>query len=139
MKRYIKSSNTDDVFMLMGYWADVGPDTTGMDGDDFDCYGKFFAPDLATAKRELEIIKKKYPWIDGSDNSNIVHQVYVDNYNEYFDSEPQSESDIDMNPSAWGGVKYNVFSSLEALIEYLGWDRPRSSNYSEDDELPFTI
>ena len=143
MKRYIKSNSTqDDVFMFMDYYADIGPDTNGMDGDDFSCLGKFFAKDLATAKREFETLKQKYPWLkkDYRSTKYSVHSYYVDNYNEYFDRFPDSEDDIDMNPSAWGGAEYNVFPDLETLIKYLGLDKePYTGDYDEDDELPFTI
>lgn len=152
MKRYIKSDSgfgkDFDVFMLMGYSADVGPDTTGMDGDDFWCYGKFFAKDLATAKKELEQIKNKYPWLKSENmSSRYWHRdIYVDKYNEYFDKPlPESEDDIDMNPSAMGGVDYNAFPDLETLIEYEGMNDERKwrTGYSDDDDpyegLPFGL
>ena len=151
MKRYIKSDSgfgkDFDVFMLMGYSADTGPDTTGMDGDDFWCYGKFFAKDLATAKRELEQIKNKYPWLKSENMSTrYYHQdIYVDKYNEYFDKpDPEDEDDIDMNPSAMGGVDYNAFPDLETLIEYEGMNNERKwrTGYSDDDPyegLPFGL
>lgn len=139
MKKYIKSSSEKDfdIFMLMEYFADTGPDTTGMDGDEFYCLGKFYAPSLESAKRELA---SKYPWLKKQYFGYTCRSIYVDNYNEYFDQYPEDEGDIDMNPSAMGGVKYNIFSDLETLIKYLGLDKePYAGDYDEDDELPFTI
>lgn len=131
MKRYIKSSTSEDVFMLMNYSADTGPDTMGMEGDSFYCYGKFFAPSLESAKRDLERLKRTYPAL--KDRTGL----YVDSYNPHFDSDPMTEDDIDMNPSAWGGVDYNVFSDLETLVKYFGLTKPY---YSDDEvDLPFTI
>ena len=150
MKRYIKSNSgfgkDFDVFMLMGYSADTSPDTTGMDGDDFWCYGKFFAKDLATAKRELEQIKNKYPWLKSENmSSRCCHNdIYVDNYNEYFDSPTREVYDDYGNPA---DVDNNVFVNLEALIEYEGMNDERTwhwrINYIDDDAseetLPFDL
>lgn len=121
-----------DIFMLMGYQADFGPDTMGMEGDDFWCYGKFFARDLASAKAELAAIKSKYPWIEED-----VTQVYVSEYNEYFDSDTREEQDEYGNPY---DVDNNVFQDLETLVEYLGWnEQPYYYGKDEDnsDGLPF--
>lgn len=126
-----------DVFMLMEYSADIGPDTNGMDGDDFYCLGKFYAGSLEVAKKELEAIKEKYPWLNEMGSKYTARNIYVDEYNSYFDYQPEDEDDIDMNPSAMGGVRYNVFSDLETLIEYLGFDK-NSGDY-DDVELPFEI
>ena len=136
MKRYVKSNSEPyDVFMLMEYSADTGPDTTGMDGDEFYCLGKFFAPSLEEAKRELE---SKYPWLRKQYFGYTFRSIYVDKYNEYFDQYPEDENDIDMNPSAMGGVRYNIFSDLDTLIKYLGLDK--KSEYKDDDDgLPFEI
>ena len=132
MKRYIKSDSgfgkDFNVFMLMGYWADTGPDTAGMGGDEFNCYGKFFAKDLATAKNELKSLEAKYPWINDSQYNGT--QVYVDNYSEYFDSATREEQDEYSNPY---DVDNNVFQNLETLIEYLGWDKaPYSGDFDVD-------
>ena len=141
MNSYITcDSDSNEVFMLMEYTADIGPDTNGMDGDDFRCLGKFYAPSLAEAKSQLEVIKAKYPWLDNLSSKYTAVSIYVDEYNSYFDYQPEDEDDIDMNPSAMGGVKYNVFSDLETLIEYLDFDKSPYGNYNyEDDELPFSI
>lgn len=130
-----------DVFMLMEYSADIGPDTNGMDGDDFYCLGKFYADSLEAAKKELEAIKEKYPWLNEMGSKYTARNIYVDEYNSYFDYQPEDEDDIDMNPSAWGGAEYNVFPDLEALIEYLDFDKNPYGNYNNypDDELPFGI
>lgn len=120
-----------DIFMLMCYMPDLGPDTMGMEGDQFDCYGKFFAKDLPSAKRELETIKTKYPWID-----NFGGQIYVADYSEYYDSATREEQDEYGNPY---DVDNNVFYNLEALVEYLGWDE-QPYYYGKEDEsegLPF--
>jgi len=140
---YISSAtetDTSDVFMLMDYSADIGPDTNGMDGDEFYCLGKFYADSLQVAKQELEAIKEKYPWLKDMGSKYTARNIYVDKYNSYFDYQPEDEDDIDMNPSAWGGAEYNVFPDLEALIEYLDFDKNPYGNYNyEDDELPFNI
>lgn len=130
-----------DVFMLMEYSADIGPDTNGMDGDEFYCLGKFYADSLEAAKKELEAIKEKYPWLNEMGSKYTARSIYVDKYNSYFDYQPEDEDDIDMNPSAWGGAEYNVFPDLEALIEYLDFDKNPYGNYNNypDDELPFGI
>lgn len=149
MKRYIKFDSgfgkDFDVFMLMGYSADTGPDTTGMDGDDFWCYGKFFAKDLATAKRELEQIKNKYPWLKSENmSSRYYHRdIYVDNYNEYFDLPTREIEDDYGNPM---DVDNNVFADLETLIEYEGMNNENwwETGYSDFDDasestLPFEL
>lgn len=141
MKRYIKSDSgfgkDFDVFMLMGYSADTGPDTTGMDGDDFWCYGKFFAKDLATAKRELEQIKNKYPWLKSENmSSRYYHRdIYVDNYNAYFDSPTREIEDEYGNPM---DVDNNVFADLETLIEYEDMNNENwwETGYSDFDDAP---
>lgn len=145
--RYILSdediSTTNNVFMLMEYSADIGPDTSGPDGDEFYCLGKFYAPSLAEAKSEMKALKDRYPWLKKQTTKYTVRDIYVDNYNEYFDHFPEDEDDIDMNPSAYGGVEYNIFADLETLIEYLGlneqgryWDE---YDDEEDVELPFNL
>ena len=139
MKKYIKSSSGKDfdIFMLMGYWADFGPDTMGMDGDEFNCYGKFFAKDLTTAKNELKSIIAKYPWINDPEYDRT--QVYVSEYNEYFDSATREEQDEYGNPY---DLDNNVFQNLETLIDYLGWNEKPYYYGRDDDEdngLPFTI
>lgn len=129
MKRYVRASfsEPDDVYMLMRYYPDSGEN--GMSGDMYICQGKFFASSLPYAKHELEVLKKTCPRLQGN--------FYVTEYNDYFDPQPESEDDIDMNPSAWGGEEYNVFANLETLVHYLGLDGPA---YSDDaEELPFTI
>lgn len=147
--RYILSdediSATSDVFMLMEYSADIGPDTSGPEGDEFYCLGKFYAPSLSEAKSEMEALKNKYPWLkkDAMSSRYTVRDIYVDNYNEYFDHFPEDEDDIDMNPSAYGGVEYNVFADLETLIEYLSLNE-QGRYWNEDDdeedvELPFNL
>ena len=137
MKTYIKcSSDSNEVFMLMEYTADIGPDTNGMDGDEFYCLGKFYADSLQSAKQELEAIKEKYPWLKDMGSKYTAINIYVDKYNSYFDYQPEDEDDIDMNPSAMGGAQYNVFSDLDTLIEYLGFDK-NLEGHDDDVGLPF--
>lgn len=120
-----------DIFMLMGYTADTGPDTTGPDGDEFWCYGKFFAKDLASAKTELETIKTQCPWIEE------YSQVYISEYNEYFDSDTREEQDDYGNPY---DVDNNVFENLQALVDYLGWEEaPYYWGRDDSNDLPFSI
>ena len=88
-----------DIFMLMEYWADTGPDTMGMEGDRFYCLGKFFAKDLATARREFESAQSKHPNFDFSG-------LYVDNYNEYFDDGAENEFGMP-----------EVYDSIESLVD----------------------
>ncbi len=138
MKTYIKcGSDSDEVFMLMEYTADIGPDTTGMDGDDFYCVGKFYAPSLEEARSQFVAIKAEYPWIGKQSSKYTVRDYYVDKYNAYFDYQPEDEDDIDMNPSAMGGARYNVFSDLDLLISYLGWDKGPVEFGNDDEKLPF--
>ena len=140
MKRYIKSnSEPDDIFMLMEYTTDIGPDTSGPSGDNFYCLGKFYASSLLEAKKELEAIKNKYPWLKEMGSKYTARSIYVDNYNSYFDSQPEDEDDIDMNPSAWGGADYNIFMNLETLIEYLGYDKNMNADDDDDEGLPFEV
>ena len=74
-------------FMLMEY-SSGGPET-GIEGDDFYCWGKFFAVDEADAKRQLERAKRKY----GRDWD--FQDVYVSEYNDYFDDGDEVCSDLD--------------------------------------------
>lgn len=133
---YANTENSDNIYMLMQYSADIGPDTNGMDGDEFYCLGKFYAPSLEAAKKELV---DNYPWLaNKGSNKYTVRNIYVDNYNEYFDDFPEDEDDIDMNPSAWGGEEYNVFPDLTTLVEYLGLDKSYADD-NDDTDLPFDI
>lgn len=109
-----------DIYMLMEYSADTGPDTMGMEGDEFYCLGKFFAKDLATAKREFESAKSKHSNFDFSG-------LYIDNYNEYFDD--GAENDFGMP---------EVYDSIESLIDTLDneeyyWRQKMST------DLPFDL
>lgn len=122
-----------DVFMLMDYSADTGPDTTGMEGDTFDCLGKFFATDLETAKKELADILEQHPEL-----KEACPGLYVSNYIEYFDSPTREEQDEYGNPY---DVDNNVFANLQALVDHcFDWDYINSwaQGIAEDDELPFS-
>lgn len=133
MKFYIKSSsdNTNmdkdfDVFMLMDYHADTGPDTMGMEGDTFDCLGKFFSKNLETAKQELKAIQEKHPGLKNMG-------WYVTAYNPHFDTNSN-------DPNDYYSVDNNVFGDLETLVKY-SVDLDYFDNYdkyaNEVDELPF--
>lgn len=117
-----------DVFMLMDYHADTSPDTMGMEGDTFDCLGKFFSKNLETAKQELKAVQEKHPGL-----KNMYSGLYVTAYNPYFDTNSG-------DPDDYYSVDNNVFSDLEALVEY-GVDPDYLDNYdkyaNEVDELPF--
>lgn len=123
-----------DVFMLMDYRADTGPDTMGMEGDSFDCLGKFFATDLQSAKDELASILAAHPEL-----KDCCPCLYVTEYNEYFDSATREEQDEYGNPY---DVENNVFADLDTLIEKcFDWDYINSwaQGTTKDDELPFPI
>lgn len=117
-----------DVFMLMEYTADTGPDTTGMEGDTFNCLGKFFSKDLATAKEELKRVQAKHPGLE-----HMCYDLYVTEYNSYFDN----SSD---DPADYYDADNNVFPDLETLVEY-GFDQDYLDNYDkyaeDSQELPF--
>lgn len=123
-----------DVFMLMDYHSDTSPDTIGMEGDTFDCLGKFFATDLETAKKELADILEQHPEL-----KEVCPGLYVSEYVESFDSPTREEQDEYGNPY---DVDNNVFGDLQALVDYcFDWDYINSwaQGTAEDDELPFSI
>ena len=123
-----------DVFMLMEYTADTGPDTMGMEGDTFNCLGKFFATDLESAKKELASILEQHPEL-----KEICPGLYVSEYIESFDSPTREEQDEYGNPY---DVDNNVFADLQALVDRcFDWDYINSwaQGMADDDELPFSI
>ena len=101
----------NDVYMLMGYVP--GDGETGMEGDYFYNYCKFFADSYEDAKNELETCKKKYPEIYDDD-------MYIDEYNDYFDD---PEEDPYVNLDAW------FQAAKQNLYEYKDW--------MGDEEPPF--
>ena len=123
-----------DIFMLIDYSADTGPDTMGMEGDTFDCLGKFFATDLETAKKELADILEQHPEL-----KEACPGLYVSTYIESLDSPTREEQDEYGNPY---DVDNNVFGSLQALVDYcFDWDylNGLAQGTAEDDELPFSM
>lgn len=115
-----------DVFMLMDYRADTGPDTMGMEGDTFNFLGKFFSKDLATARGELRLVQAKHPGLEY-----LCSGLYVTEYNPYFDG----SSD---DPADYYDADNNVFADLETLVEY-SFDKDYLDNYDkyvEDSQEP---
>ena len=86
------AEDTQDVFMLMSYSSDYG---AGMDGDEFGCIGKFYAPSLEDAVQEFSKIKEEYPHAFGDvDTRSGSSSYYIDQYNDYFDNGEKTYSDI---------------------------------------------
>lgn len=108
-----------DVFMLMEYFP--GDGETGIDGDEFYCIGKFYADDLASAKAEFESIKSAHPNFD-------FHNLYVDNYNEYFDDNEENEYGMPV-----------VYDSIETLIDSMDNEENYWRQLNEEEELPFNL
>lgn len=129
-----ESDEDFDVFMLIDYSADTGPDTMGMEGDTFDCLGKFFATDLETAKKELDSILEQHPEL-----KEVCPGLYVSEYIESFDSPAREEQDEYENPY---DVDNNVFGDLQALVDYcFDWDyiNNLAQGEADDEELPFSM
>ena len=74
------ADNGYEVFQLMEYISDP---ETGIDGDEFYCYGEFFAVDKADAENQLEEAKKLYPQFFQI-SSSPYSDIYINEYNEYF-------------------------------------------------------
>lgn len=88
------ADNSDEIYMLMSYSSDA---EAGMDGDDFTCMGKFFAPSHEAAVEDLEKARKKYPHILGDkEQKGHYSSYYIENYNDYFDDGSEVFSDLDM-------------------------------------------
>lgn len=85
MKLYVKSNaNTSNIYMLMDYQAG----DSGMESDDFDCIAKFYATSEDDANQQLRRCKKlfsrRFKWLEG-----IGGNLYISEYNPYFDDESQ--------------------------------------------------
>ena len=96
---------TDDIFMLMEYSS--GDRESGMEGDDFYCYGKFFATDEADANRQLEEAKSKY----AGTNWNL-DDVYVTSYNDYFDDGEEVYQNLDVLLGRSVDYEDNVYDEI---------------------------
>ena len=118
-RKITASTDNFDVFMLMGYW----PGDSGMESDDFYCYGKFFARNLQDAKQQLERCIKKYPEIDASG-------MYVSEYNEYFDDFDPGDPNFD----PYDVTSNEVFNNLDTLFNYIFTTHPGV----DDPDLPFS-
>ena len=104
------------VFMLMGYSSDP---EAGIEGDNFDCLGKFLADSLDEAKADFDMIRVNYPELQDRDESYTSY--YIDEYNDHFDDEDEP-----------------TFNSLEALVEDIhnGYD-PDAYDYMYGEGEPF--
>jgi len=89
--RPVKGSDAQyDIFMLMYYDSDPG---AGIDGDNFTCLGKFFGESLDEAKVQLEECKAEYPDVAEA-FSGPYSDLYVDEFNSYFDDGEEVYSDL---------------------------------------------
>lgn len=119
--RNIKAStNTDsayDVFMIMDYSSG----DSGMESDQFDCLGKFFARDINDAKQQLERCARKYP--------ELAEGLYVTEYNEYFDNFDEFDP-----YNYWSN---EVFQNLETIFRKWNDNLAEYNEYMGDEQLPF--
>ena len=119
--RNIKAStNADsdyDVFMIMDYSSG----DSGMESDQFNCLGKFFARDINDAKQQLERCARKYP--------ELAEGLYVTEYNEYFDNFDEFDPD-----NYWSN---EVFQNLETIFRKWDDNQAEYDEYMGDDPLPF--
>lgn len=76
-----------DVFTLIEYYP--GDAETGIDGDEFNVLGTFFATDLADAKRQLERVKRANP------RYKLLENPYVDEYSPERDGYHEVYQDLD--------------------------------------------
>lgn len=111
-----------DVFMLMDYQADTGPDTMGMAGDRFSCLGKFYASSLEEAGNELKQIKDKVK----SENPDFYYAAYSGLHIIAYD---ETLDDFEEDPYYGMPVVYPNLSDLLDAVIY--------PDYSDDNELPF--
>lgn len=85
----------DDIgeqFMLMAYSSDA---EAGIEGDEFGCMGKFYAPSYDEALAQFDEIRNKYPERFGDRNTKFTHSsYYVDKYSDYFDDGSPVYSDL---------------------------------------------
>ena len=100
------ADNGEQVFQLMEYSSDP---EAGIEGDDFYCYGEFFAIDEDDALKQLEEAKSAYP-----EFANLADQahLFVQPYNEHFSTEGE------------------IYQNVSAIAQHLNQD-------FHDDEIPF--
>ena len=100
------ADNGEQVFQLMEY--NSYPEA-GIEGDDFYCYGEFFATDEDDALKQLEEAKSAYP-----EFANLADQarLFVQPYNEHFST---------------GG---EIYQNVSAIAQHLNQD-------FHDEEIPF--
>ena len=100
------ADNGEQVFQLMEY--NSYPEA-GIEGDDFYCYGEFFATDEDDALKQLEEAKSAYP-----EFANLADQarLFVQPYNEHFST---------------GG---EIYQNVSAIAQHLNQD-------FHDKEIPF--
>ena len=100
------ADNGEQVFQLMEY--NSYPEA-GIEGDDFYCYGEFFATDEDDALKQLEEAKSAYPKF-----ANLADQdsLFVQPYNEHFST---------------GG---EIYQNVSAIAQHLNQD-------FHDEEIPF--
>lgn len=107
-RKITASTNTFDVFMLLGDDSNISPDYTY-------CFGKFFATSLADAEQQFEQCKHKYPSIATDD-------MYVSEYDAQFDNPSSDPYDYFRN---------EVFNNLDVLFS-------KFANSYEDTDIPFS-
>lgn len=92
------ADNGEQVFQLMEYNSDP---EAGIEGDDFYCYGEFFATDEDDALKQLEEAKSAYP-----EFANLADQarLFVQPYNEHFST---------------GG---EIYQNVSAIAQHLNQD-----------------
>ena len=100
------ADNGEQVFQLMEHDSDP---EAGIEGDDFYCYGEFFAIDEDDALKQLEEAKSAYP-----EFANLADQarLFVQPYNEHFST---------------GG---EIYQNVSAIAQHLNQD-------FHDEEIPF--
>ena len=100
------ADNGEQVFQLIEY--NSYPEA-GIEGDDFYCYGEFFATDEDDALKQLEEAKSAYP-----EFANLADQasLFVQPYNEHFST---------------GG---EIYQNVSAIAQHLNQD-------FHDEEIPF--
>lgn len=111
--------NVDNIFMLMGYTAG----DSGMESDDFYCYGKFYANDINDANQQFNRCISKYPNVPSDD-------MYVTEYNSYFDNFDEYDP-----YDYWGN---EVFENLDVMFKKFSQNQSDYDEYYGDEPLPFT-
>lgn len=100
------ADNGEQVFQLMEYSSDP---EAGIEGDDFYCYGEFFATDEDDALKQLEEAKSAYPkFANLADRAHL----FVQPYNEHFSTEGE------------------IYQNVSAIAQHLNQD-------FHNEEIPF--